>query len=111
MAKKRFNPFIMLGGPLNPGDDSGDADRTGQHGYPNPPPQDGGNSIVFPRFEEWAATGVDYDGNGVDFNDYGQWWADQGYSLEAWSALNPNSPFSWSPHTATDVLPDIEPEI
>lgn len=31
----------------------------------------------------------------IDFNDYGQWWADSGLGKDAWEQMNPGMPFDW----------------
>ena len=95
MSKKFFSPFIVLG--INPGgDESGSTDETGTGPVPTPAPPNGTGAT---SFANWAASfGVDVNGDGaVDFSDYGQWWADQGFGMDAWEEFNPGTPFSWGP--------------
>lgn len=99
MSKKYFDPFILLG-VGNDDDPSTSGDGTGNTGWgPNPGGGSGGNSSGPITFSNWSANfGVDLNGNGaVDFDDYGQWWADQGFGIDAWEEFNPGTPFSWGP--------------
>ena len=49
-------------------------------------------------YSDWQVLFADdYDlDDDIDFDDYGQWWADNGLSVEAWEELNPGIPFTWS---------------
>ncbi len=88
MAKKEFvNPFILLSGWGGDGTDTG----AGSGGTP------GNDDITICTYNEWYEMyGDDYDlDDDIDFDDYGQWWADNGLSLDAWEELNPDVPFTW----------------
>lgn len=88
MSKKRFNaPFIFFEGDNTPGDDVVIGGGTGQ-------------TTTDPfecTFAEWQTLFADdYDlDDDVDFDDYGQWWADNGFSEDAWDEKNPGVPFIW----------------
>jgi hypothetical protein len=89
--KKTFAPFIVLSGmnPPGPGDDTGDgSDHGGLDDY-------GGQSTSPVSYDEWAKhLGPD----AVDsFEAYGQWWADNGFGMDAWTEFNPNASFTWNP--------------
>lgn len=101
MSKKRFNPIFLDGGgividpdPTEPGDE------TGLGPVPTDPPTSGPTN-----FNDWAANfGMDLNGDGnIDFEDYGQWWVEQGFGVDAWSEFNPDTPFSWSPEEDLDM--------
>ena len=49
-------------------------------------------------FEDWKIMFEDdYDlDEDIDFDDYGTWWADQGFSIEDWDTINPGTP--WNPN-------------
>ena len=101
--KKTFDPFILL---LNPGDDSGGDDGTGQGGQdPITTPAPNPNVSGPVSFGDWnASVGADVNGDGgVDFSDYGQWWADSGFGMDAWAEFNPDVPFSWGPAVEPEV--------
>ena len=97
--KNRFSPFIFLNGDLTPGGGNDSGDGSDHGGLDNPGGGSGGLAIGPVTFSQWAANfGYDANGNGsVDFQDYGQWWADNGLSMDAWRELNPNAVFTWSP--------------
>lgn len=86
--KKFFIPFVVLDGGLNPGGDaSEDAGGSGDTGFE-----------PFPcSFADWQKSfAEDYDlDDDIDFDDYGQWWADNGFSLDEWEKLNPGVEFKW----------------
>ena len=82
---------MILSGPLDPGGDFDDDDGPGS-----------GQSTVDPRpcsFADWQILfKADLDGNGAfDQNDYGQWWANNHLSVDAWNSFNPGVPFTWTP--------------
>ncbi len=89
MAKKVFmTPFVLLSGW------SGGEGGEGGHGS-------GGTSgdITGCSFAEWLEMyGEDMDlDEDMDMDDYGQWWANNGLSLDLWKDLNPDTPFTWTP--------------
>lgn len=92
--KKRFSPFIVLGGiPGGSGDDGGGS----VHGGIEPPEGGfGGLSIGPVSYTDWAAMNP-Y--GSVTFEDYGQWWAEQGFGMDAWAEFNGGTPFTWYPDT------------
>lgn len=48
-------------------------------------------------FADWQIMfAEDYDlDEDIDFDDYGQWWADNGFSEDDWAELNPGVDFIW----------------
>lgn len=48
-------------------------------------------------YKEWQTMfEEDYDlDEDIDFDDYGTWWADNGFSLADWNSINPDTP--WDP--------------
>ena len=44
------------------------------------------------NFEEWLQSRWlgDFDGNGVDFDDYAKWWASNGFGPDTWTQYNPD---------------------
>lgn len=94
MSKQRFDPFILLDIIIDP-DPTDPGEETGLGPVPSTAPGPVGPT----SFGNWAANfGVDLNGDGaVDFSDYGQWWADQGFGIDAWTEFNPDTPFSWGP--------------
>ena len=48
-------------------------------------------------FDTWLENyAQDYYKDGIiDFNDYGQWWADSGLGQKEWSGINSGIPFKW----------------
>lgn len=88
MAKKiGFKPSIILRDIGIPGDDVVIGGGTGQS-----------TTDPFPcSYAEWQIMFIDdYDlDDDYDFDDYGQWWADNGFSLEDWVELNPDVDFIW----------------
>lgn len=94
MSKKRFDPFILLDIVIDP-DPTEPGDETGLGPVPASPTPAGGPT----SFGDWAANfGVDLNGDGnIGFDDYGQWWVEQGFGMDAWAEYNPDTPFSWSP--------------
>lgn len=62
--------------------------------------QDNNNKSKTPfacSFENWSESfrGDDFADGIIDFNDYGQWWADSGLGEDAWQQFNPEVPFNW----------------
>jgi hypothetical protein len=58
----------------------------------------GGNKAPFVcTFDTWLDTFASdtYKDGMIDFNDYGQWWADSGLGLDAWDQVNPGKSFEW----------------
>ena len=90
MAKKHgFQPYVMLTGGISDGGDvSVIGGGTGE-----------GMSDPFPMsYTDWMKSGMqdDYNVDGtIDFDDYGTWWADNGFSMEAWASYNPG--VDWNP--------------
>ncbi len=87
MAKKHgFQPYVMLSS--TPGDGNVTGGGTGE-----------GTTDPFPMsYSDWSNSGMqdDYNLDGtIDFNDYGTWWADNGFGLEAWESFNPG--VDWDP--------------
>ena len=92
MDKKKFSiPFVVLDSGLNPGGDAsegagGSAD-TGFEPFPC-------------SFADWQKSfAVDCyplePDDKIDFDDYGQWWADNEFSLDDWKKFNGDTPFTW----------------
>ena len=48
-------------------------------------------------FETWSESfrTDDFKDGIIDYNDYGQWWADNGLGEDAWQQFNPDVPFNW----------------
>lgn len=94
MANNKFGLPVILFGQSEEGDDpiigGGSA-----HGHDGP---NGGNKIPFAcSFETWSEKFASdcYKDGIVDFNDYGQWWADSGLGEDAWNQFNTGLPFNW----------------
>ncbi len=88
MARKKFSaPFILFND--DPGDDIVIGGGTGQST----------TDTFVCSYDEWLKLFADnYDMDDeeiIDFNDYGQWWADNGFSVEDWERFNPGVPFEW----------------
>lgn len=62
-------------------------------------PDNGGNKVppFACSFETWSEKFASdcYKDGIVDFNDYGQWWADSGLGEDAWNQFNTGLPFNW----------------
>ena len=86
MAKRKFSqPLVILS--TTPGDDVVIGGGTGQ-----------GTIDPYPcSFGEWQKLFEDdyLPDDTIDFNDYVQWWADNGFSLEDWEEYNPGVDFEW----------------
>lgn len=105
MAKRYgFNPFVILGGMDIPEDDPVSGGGSGQSGVK-----------VYPCsysdwLERWPADLV--GPAGIDFEDYRQWWINNGFSEEAWAAyntgpLNPGDNSDPLPPDDGNVIPDV----
>ncbi len=86
MSKKySFSPFVFL---LDVGgDDDVSGGGSGQSGvHPLGP--------VACNFDFWLKNfATDYDGDGYDMEDFGQWWTENGFTMDAWNEYNPGVPF------------------
>ncbi len=98
MSKDTFGlPIILLsGGGLGDGDETEEPVGGSSHGGFGP--TNGGNKIPFAcSFDSWQEyfhSDNCKDGK-IDFNDYGQWWADSGLGKDAWEQFNAGVPFTW----------------
>ncbi|MBR4659203.1 MAG: hypothetical protein IKP26_08130 [Clostridia bacterium] len=86
-------PHIL--GLINPSPDpdptGGGSAGAGTHG------NNGGKAPFACSFETWSEKFASdcYKDGIVDFNDYGQWWADSGLGEDAWNQFNTGLPFNW----------------
>lgn len=88
MANKKFvTPVVFLSG--TPGDEVETGGGTGQS-TKDPFP------CSYPDWQTMFEADYDFDEE-INFNDYGQWWADNGFSEEDWNTYNPDVPFIWQP--------------
>lgn len=90
--KKAFTPSIFLGGFNPPGPGGGGGYGSDQSG--NDPV--GGNAVGPVSYADWAKS-LGPDAGSGSFEAYGQWWADNGFSMDAWNEFNPNTSFTWGP--------------
>ena len=98
--KKQFRPFIIPLDITPGGDPTIPGDGSGQGGVDPFPGGDGGLSIVTPMgYDDWRSRfGADNNLDGqITMADYMQWWADNGFDMDAWMSFNPDVPFSLNP--------------
>ncbi len=98
---KKFDPFVLLTFDSGSVFDS-DVNASGQHPGPNPGEGNGQNTVIGPvSFEDWRNNmGADLDLDGaITVEDYGQWWADNGFGMDAWTEFNADVPFTWFPES------------
>lgn len=81
MKKKYSIPFVMTSGDH----DEGEGDGTNGTGF--------GDNIKPVPFEDWiTAKPKEMDGiDGIDENDYYEWWLSKGFSKDEWLAVNGGS--------------------
>lgn len=90
MAKKTFGIPLVFGLIADPTDAVETGPATGQ-----------GHMDVRPiGYDEWLRSpyteGYDLKEDGkYTFDEYGRWWADEGFGIDAWHEYNPNQP--WDP--------------
>lgn len=86
MAKKRFiAPFVLMSStPTDETEYGGGTGQTTTDPFP----------CSFADYQSMFEYDHDMDGD-MDFDDYGQWWADNGFSVEVWEQFNPGVPFVW----------------
>ena len=99
MSNRKFGlPIVMefpgMTEPTNP-----DPTEIGNGSNTGGLPGNGGNKIApMPcSFDTWLENyAKDYYKDGIiDFNDYGQWWADSGLGANEWAGINSGIPFKW----------------
>jgi hypothetical protein len=99
MSNRNFGFPLIMSEPTFPGitdepiptEIGGGSDVSGQNGKNS-------NKIPFAcSFETWSEKFASdcYKDGIVDFNDYGQWWADSGLGEDAWNQFNTGLPFNW----------------
>lgn len=97
MSMYKFGlPVILSSRGL--GDDDGEGDVIGGGSAQGGIGGNGGNKTPFAcSFDTWSEKfrSDTYKDGLIDFNDYGQWWADSGLDMEAWEQFNSGIPFNW----------------
>ena len=91
--KKMFAPVIFLDPPTPPPFDPGDDGDGTDHGGVDPHNGLVSNPV---SYADWAKS-LGPDAGSGSFEAYGQWWADNGFSMDAWNEFNPNASFTWGP--------------
>ena len=84
--KKMFAPVIFLDPPTPPPVDPGDGGDGTDHGGNDPY---NGNATAPVSYAEWAKR--------LHPDRRDQWWADNGFGMDAWTEFNPNASFTWNP--------------
>ena len=97
MSKNIFGlPMILMSSGLDDGGEGDEPVGGSAHGHFG---GEGGNKVppFACSFETWSEKFASdcYKDGIVDFNDYGQWWADSGLGEDAWNQFNTGLPFNW----------------